>query len=462
MSSNFHKYMADKFNKKKTINNDISRISNIHKKPSVYIKNLQNNTFIKHHFEKNTLDDGIVDKSDNKLYSNTKTSNNFIEIQNKINNNAINNDNNKILEHNNIINTLSHNKTVIKNNYNKYNTLFDVKHVFNYVHDIYPKNQPFPKKNKLTNISMQNITTLKDKVDKIVHVYQEKYVNHENPTGFGDFIRSCIFIIQFCNKNNINYDIIINHPIALFLNNFHYTYKKNNQFVSFLHKNTNYYTSSNWVKTNFDKNDYKEQFILSENIYNNYIEYLYSLPIINKTLYSYNNLFPIYEITENHIYIIKKLLEPTPTMSLHIEEELIRLNLINNQFVVIQIRSGDKYLNNENNNVFLSKYLNDVYSFINNLNHKHNTIVLIADNKKIKYLIHENFPKIKISFNNITHIGESNDLHKEELKNTLLDFYIMSKSSSIFSITSYLHGSGFSYWCSKIYNIPYNCIYLKN
>ena len=449
---------------------------NIYKKPSVYTENVKNS-----HLENNAHHKSIVKVNDVQLHLNIK---NTDKMQNNINNDEINDtindtindiidDNNVLPIQNEVINMLlqnkitTDNKSIVKNSYNKYNMLFDIKPIFNHVHNIYPKNQPLLEKNTFTNINIQNINiqninTLKNKAKKIVHVYQENYINNKKPTGFGDFIRSCVFIIQFCSKNNIEYDIIINHPIALFLNNFHYTYKKSNLFVEFLHKNTNYFTYSNWIKTNFDKHDYKEQFILSENIYNNYIEYLSSLPIINDTLYSYNVLFPIYKTTKNEIDIIKKLLEPTFKMSSYVEDKLSQLNLINKKFIVIQIRSGDEYINDKNKNNFFSEYLNNIYSFINNFNPTHNDVFLIADNNRIKYLIHQKFPQIKILFNNITHIGNSNDSHKEELKNTLLDFYIMSKSSSIFSITSYLHGSGFSYWCSQIYNVPYNCVYFKN
>lgn len=36
----------------------------------------------------------------------------------------------------------------------------------------------------------------------------------------------------------------------------------------------------------------------------------------------------------------------------------------------------------------------------------------------------------------------------------------MSNSCAIYSLTTYTHGSGFSYWCSKMYGIPYKCKYI--
>ena len=41
------------------------------------------------------------------------------------------------------------------------------------------------------------------------------------------------------------------------------------------------------------------------------------------------------------------------------------------------------------------------------------------------------------------------------------DFYLLANSNTIHSLTSYPHGSGFSYWCAKTFNIPYVCKYIQ-
>ena len=51
-------------------------------------------------------------------------------------------------------------------------------------------------------------------------------------------------------------------------------------------------------------------------------------------------------------------------------------------------------------------------------------------------------------------------LEEEKVKNTIIDFYLLSLSNSINSYSSYEHGSGFSYWCAKTYDIPYSCKYI--
>ena len=51
----------------------------------------------------------------------------------------------------------------------------------------------------------------------IENIYQEKYIN-TSATGLGDFIRGSYFLMQFCDDNNISYNInLLNHPISQFL-----------------------------------------------------------------------------------------------------------------------------------------------------------------------------------------------------------------------------------------------------
>ena len=149
-------------------------------------------------------------------------------------------------------------------------------------------------------------------------------------------------------------------------------------------------------------------------------------------------------------------------MELYTDETLNNISLFKKKFIVLHIRSGDSYLINENkifDTVYFEIIKNEVIEII--FKNKEADILLIADNNEIKILLKDLFPRFKIIINDITHIGEGVQLEREKVKNTLLDFYLMSNSVYIYSFTSYPHGSGFSYWCSKIYGIPYKCKYIK-
>ena len=311
----------------------------------------------------------------------------------------------------------------------------------------------------------------KKNIHKIFHVYQEKYPDNSYPTGFGDFIRSCFFIIQFCTKYGFQYEIIINHPIAQFLNNFHKNYSPNSISSLTLNNKVFMFSETNWLQSVFDNQNYIEQFLLIKQKFNLFIDYLCSLPVINRSVFTYNILFPYDEISLEECNKIRVLFEPSREIEEKVDEHLSNLGLIKNQFIVLHIRSGDSYLKNENK-VFDSLYFeivkNEIIEIIFKVklplvqaNQKEKSILLISDNNEIKLLLNDEFPNIKFLIYNITHIGEGVELETKKVENTMLDFYLMSNSSAIYSLTSYPHGSGFSYWCAKMYGIPYKCKYVK-
>jgi hypothetical protein len=70
----------------------------------------------------------------------------------------------------------------------------------------------------------KNIPYIKNNIIKIVNVYQEFYNNSVKASGFGDFIRGCYFLLQFCHDYGFQPNIIITHPVSLFLKNFSQNY----------------------------------------------------------------------------------------------------------------------------------------------------------------------------------------------------------------------------------------------
>ena len=302
----------------------------------------------------------------------------------------------------------------------------------------------------------ENVSNLKKKqVTTICHVYQTKY-NNINVTGLGDFIRGCFFTLQFCGKHNFKCEILINHPISIFLKNvkLHSLYPK-------LYNTLNF-TQCNLTDTIFSKNNNIENFILAGKT-NDFVKYLCNLKIMNHTIFSYNILHPYDKITDEECDIVKTLLEPSDEMEQYINDEMTKYGIIKKQFIVIHVRSGDTYLKKETK-IFNSHYFKTLTREIFNIikYNNGNDLLLIADNNEIKYMLYKKFPRIKILYKDITHLGEGITLEKENVKNTMIDFYLFSNASRIFSFSVYRHGSGFSYWCSKIYNIPYTCKFIQN
>ena len=333
-------------------------------------------------------------------------------------------------------------------NINKNNYLFfDIRIINNNVHNI----------NTNEHIQNTNINDLyKNNVKIINNVYRESYANNVKCTGFGDFIRGCYFLLYFCDKYNFIHNIIIDHPISTYLENNNYenlSYKNNFESIKFL-------TNSNFEAAILNNKNNISSFSLNDNFIYEFIDYLNSTKIYNSNIFIYNIIFPHEIISENHKRIIRTLLEPNSEMKIYVNNTLQSLNLLNKKYIVIHIRSGDKYLNS-NETVFSMNYINNLVNDINSSLIKNYDYLLLCDNNYIKKFVTDFFPFIKSFSYPITHLGEGVTLDLEKVKNTLLDFYLFSKCSYIKAYSSNDHGTGFSYWCSITYNIPYSCKIIK-
>jgi len=89
---------------------------------------------------------------------------------------------------------------------------------------------------------------------------------------------------------------------------------------------------------------------------------------------------------------------------------------------------------------------------LNNLSLKY---LLLSDCNMLKLYLKKQYPKLIIAINEITHLGESIDQNDNYIMNTLTDFFIMSKFNNIYAMSPYAHGSGFSEYCSIMFNIPH-------
>lgn len=312
----------------------------------------------------------------------------------------------------------------------------------------------------LQNKDNEDIAHLKHTkgVKRIVHIYQETYANNVHATGLGDFLRGCFFVTQFCRKHDFESRIVVAHPMADFLEQF----RRSNRFASLPF--VKMFTSSNLLHSVFDKNGYIEDFVLVEDREKDYIGYLNELPVVHgATVYAYNIFFPIRAISQQDKEMLRALMRPTMEMQQYVEHTLHLLGLVPLQYIIIHIRSGDIHLL-QGSSKFSALYVNIIKDEIQQIifNNKDKRVLLIADNLDIKRLMQNVFPgRICCLFKEITHLGEGVLLEREQIKNTLLDFYLMRYSHFIFSMTIYDHGSGFSHWCAALYDIPFRCKYIK-
>ena len=278
------------------------------------------------------------------------------------------------------------------------------------------------------------------KLNKLINVYQLHYKNSERANGLGDFIRGSFYLLQIAIRYNLRFDIdYSNHPISKFLTKHVYT----DEQYTIDYSNVEYYFPDNLINTTID-------------FYNNFITYLNNVD--TRILCLNSNNLPIGIITEFQRQFIKNKFIPNENLNKHINLTMNNLNILPQQFSVIHIRSGDKYIlhNNQINNNVISNINNILFNIFKlNLNNPTIKYLLLSDCNTLKLYLKKQNPALIIGINEITHLGESKVQSDNSIINTLTDFFIMSKSNNIYAMSPYEHGSGFSEYCSKIFNIPY-------
>ena len=165
-------------------------------------------------------------------------------------------------------------------------------------------------------------------------------------------------------------------------------------------------------------------------------------------------------ITDCQKEVVKNLFLPNKMLTDEIEKTMDNLGLIEKQFNCIHIRTGDKCLiyNVVNHELFIK-----MTKTMNSKIVQGNKYLILSDCAELKRLLKGKFPELIIWMNDIIHLGEidevktSNDKEYFCVKDTLIDFFMMSKSNYIHGITVYGHGTGFSEHCSNLFNIGYDC-----
>jgi hypothetical protein len=296
-------------------------------------------------------------------------------------------------------------------------------------------------------------------IHTINNVYQSKYnYGKSHSTGLGDFIRGCYFVLEFCHKYKFIPKIIFNNCISNFLRI--KTHKL--ELISNVLISIDFFKSNNFSAYNIQNGIILDPVRDTKNIMADFVEYTVNSPTYYGNVFMFCNSFPMDDIPYSFKQYMRQILEPIDEIKNNVREILTLLNFEEKKYNIIHVRSGDSYLKKQRNqfdNKYILKLVNAIRKDIQS-NIDYNYLV-IADNNFIKNILKNEFPNFKILIKDITHFGEGVVLEEEKVKNTIIDFYLLSLSNSINSYSSYEHGSGFSYWCAKTYEIPYVCKYIK-
>jgi len=439
-------------NKKIKENDEKSIINSLLKKECTKIQDIDTTMLDSKDFSNHTINNNDTDFIDKNIY-------NIFSINKNIKLN--------ILVNNYDYNTnFSNNDANISNNDANISNMFSInkKMNLNIIVNNNDDNDDNNNNNNNTMVIPYNVERIRNKGVKVLYnVYQSKYSNGAvNGTGLGDFIRGSYFLIEFCDKYNFEPKILFNNYISKFLQN--KTSHNNIEKLQPLLKNIEMFN-----KNNFKEYVIKDDYILQpkldlENIMSEFVDYIMKCNVYTGNIFIYCIPYPIEKVSEKSTDYMRKLLEPVDEIKCKVQQCLNRIGLKSKQYSVFHIRSGDEYLN-KNNKIFYNKYLEnlkkEIKKFINNSSND-TKFLIIADNNEIKLLLKQQFPDIKIILKEITHFGEGVVLEEEKIKNTLVDFYLLSFANKIISFSTYKHGSGFSFWCAKTFNIPYVSKYINS
>jgi len=370
-------------------------------------------------------------------------------------------------------------------------------------------NKPNEDEQKLINTqtNTNSLSCAQPVVIKIVNIFQQFFMYNRKATGWGDVIRGSYFLIQYCEELELDFDIDMSyHPISRFLEKYRKNKYYNDLFIDKEIENMKKNIYKNVVKfdeTNIMPKVTPNKIILSNHrsikeIKYKFNKYLNSIPFNcdvmessihtnenksqpSNTKYIHTVTFPMYNITYLQKERMKQEVEPCEEVKIEVQTIMDKLDLVEERYVVLHIRCGDTYLLNKSkyfSKRFLSNVIEEVKSWLVFLENTRGAVInmntteeeetiktsvfCIADNNYIKQILLNEFPFIKILMFDIKHIGEGQHLEEENVKNTVIEFSIMSKSKSIFTISAYNHGSGFSKWCAETYSIPYICKYIPN
>jgi len=253
------------------------------------------------------------------------------------------------------------------------------------------------------------MTDFKNK--KIYHILNHYY-------GFGDYLRGTIFLYQNAEKHNLDIQLYVaNHVINKFL--------ENEQDI-FNFKNVQLFLVSDNKQNVFD--------LLITDFINSSEQHLY---ITTNYLYIKNCITDNTKKCINEFFKFKQ-------KYYDIAREIIKTDTYN----ILHIRCHD--------NCFDVDFHSDkLLVEILKLNLDENTLV-ISNNYSIKKKLNKLFG-FKIIENKSVHFAnKKNDYN--DLESTIIDYILLSKSSSTYCISFYGHGSGFSEQCSVLHNVPYKLI----
>ena len=267
-----------------------------------------------------------------------------------------------------------------------------------------------------------------------IHKYLTTCKTNPQPPGFADYLRGTIALFNLSQKYGYKLLIDNSHPVFKFM-------KNNQKFVS-----TNpsakiiellpplaYDDIFNKLNDLFQTNN---SFNVMTNSFYNFSEFAFA---------NWGN------ISEECRTFLKDVLSPSSEISNKVEDVLKNVYGLNSgdTFKVIHVRTGDQFIHtNDLNEVMYNHYYKKICDIVSS--DKSSKYVLVCDSSTTGNKLKDSVEGLFYWNNKKIHLGDLKNNVDSALFDTLVDFFIVSKSSEIIT-----NGSGFIRVPSLLYNIPY-------
>ena len=250
------------------------------------------------------------------------------------------------------------------------------------------------------------------------HLKKYNYYNETNfYFGLGDLIRSTIKLFHL--SKTMNFRLIVDiqlHPISYFLKNEKHEY-------------------NDLVLKNKDNVDYV--------CYGGVEDYINQHPDNDIMFILTNDFCDEQNINNECKDFIKKILTPKDDYHNFIQRKMKKIPYSN--FNILHYRlNDDEFLKKKSSIVF-----EEVYQ--NLQKNKESNDVLITDTYQFKHLVFSKDDSIFMFDIKICHLGLSENI--DEIRDTLFEFFLITKCSKIKTYCKIHEMSGFVKWISKIYDI---------
>ena len=290
---------------------------------------------------------------------------------------------------------------------------------------------------------------------KVVNVYQTQFIDFK-ASGLGDYLRGCVTMLQLLRtlKKHTGSDVAFemdlrNHPMSKFLT-----------CDEALERPANYAALGNFhvdsLMVNQDEEDIAYQHIVREVV-------RYFNKVQQPTFFAYCCKENIYtEILDSEKALIRSRLQPSAGLETYIASCLTQLG-VTGAYSVLHVRMDDAicfpHAVGSSQATLNEQLMTDLVASVRAKVDADKTYVLISNSQAVKdALTSGNIHSLPTA---VCHIGQNQTPTDDQLRDTLLDFFLMSRASEIAGFSTYKR-TGFSLECATLYNVPYSFTWVED